>query len=70
MAEVLESLAARVTDGSVPDGELADALEEAARRLPEIFDGMTGEEFAAVLAAGMGEAATKGGGKGKDLSAD
>jgi hypothetical protein len=58
--DLLAEIEAKAVDKSLSDAELLAYLENAQRRLPELFGEMDVDAFAEVLTAGMGEAAVEG----------
>jgi phage gp29-like protein len=60
LRDFLEELQAKAADKSLSDRDLIDFLEQAARRVPELFREMDIEELAKVLEAGMGKAVVDG----------
>jgi hypothetical protein len=56
LREFLEELQAKAADAALSDQDLMDFLEQAVKRVPELFKEMDTEDLARVLEAGMGEA--------------
>lgn len=56
MRDFLEELQAKAADRSLSDEDLVGFLEEAVKRVPELFGKMDVEALAKVIEAGMGEA--------------
>jgi hypothetical protein len=58
--DLLAEIEAKAADKNLSDAELLAYLEDAQRRLPELFGEMDVTAFAEVLEAGMGAAAVEG----------